>query len=167
MTMVPSSALATEAPSSWIGSYFFPLLYAIFSSSFYLQHAQSPSWIDHSIDLGFAFTMANAFDDVDLTATMVRLSDFPNQAEAPSVCPLRHPRLCVASPLRRVWDPGINSSSRLDESIMLTVASMAAMPSFMASAMSTVATASSVGWQSLFHYSHPVLSRPAVPNVDS
>jgi len=38
----------------------------------------------------------------------------------------------------------------------------------MASAMSTVATAyASVGWQSLFHYSHPVLSRPTVPNIDT
>ena len=58
--------------------------------------------------------------------------------------PVSYPVLPCPSP-RRIWDPGI----------------------LLASMANTVATASSVGWQSLFHYSHPVLSRPTVPNIDS
>jgi len=72
--------------------------------------------------------------------------------------------------LRRVWDPGINSSRLSDTSIMLTV-TMACAPTTVRliwdppnhTAQSTRPPATA----SLFHYSHPVLSRPAMPNIDS
>jgi len=158
--------------------------------------------IDRSID-------SYPGDDFALTSTLAMMTRFiwdPGGMSSiePGVNPLCHR-------VRRVWDPGINSSSLLDTSILLTVTSivtvfMATMarrlpldlmsrwmpiPSTRNNNDVTIATRvpSSAPAQatapyfalrcdrdpfllrptrpmvSMFHYSHPVLSRPTVPNI--
>jgi len=62
----------------------------------------------------------------------------------------------LALRLRRQWDPGVDHSCYFD------------LPTSHSNVVVvTMVRITSVGWQSLFHYSHPVLSRPTVPNIDS
>jgi len=75
---------------------------------------------------------------------------------------------------RRQWDPGITKHSK-NGSLHASIGSMSPIASRqqqwdpgIPKHSKNVSTAyASVGWQSLFHYSHPVLSRPTVPNINT
>jgi len=75
---------------------------------------------------------------------------------------------CRDGRLRRQWDPGIEDGIELSFCFDFDLPASHSNVVAVTMAQTNRSTIdASVGWQSLFHCSHPVLSRPTVPNIDT
>jgi len=177
-----------------VGCRYLFLFLSIYTAPYspYLQHVQSliATVATASFDFGVRRDVGVAVDmaDVALLTTMVFIMTF---IKVDNVTSLTDYNLSAS---RRVWDPGIwPNASRHHEP--RTANDFGMSLALMASTMPTVATATTptntrlidrhrqpvcllhahhdsmarplTPSVSIFHYCHPVLSRPTVPNIDS